>query len=207
MGAFQMTLRSIATAFAGRHRRPTPSSPTDPLSLPDISVAGLSIMKVPDDENELIALWYELIGKGRINDIRTYHLSQNDTYDGKFLDKQPGSSTWPTPRSASDLKTLEFKISLYELMKEFDDQTKSTSHIQLAIVWQDDYTNRSSRFPDYDVVNLALTPLDQHVIPVVGKCIHDRSSGEYVPLVIVKELVDNIGTVTRQSTRRRRRNI
>lgn len=188
--AFRATLRNVATAFAGKTRiAPLPELP-DILSRPDIGWPDLSIIKEPVDENEVIGILYELVGKGMLTSIQTWLISSRAQYDGKVIMKLPQDTSFPVPRSNKDFQTLEFKIRVWDLVHDFEAQVKDPLHVDLLIAWEDDYSSGAKLHPDYETVEVKLAPgIEERVPRDVNKCLHARHVGKYIPMLILKEVI------------------
>jgi hypothetical protein len=191
MDSFRATLRNIATAFAGKRKTTGPPPIRDILSRPDIPYP-ISIRKVPNDENEVIGIFYELIGKGILSDVRTYCISSIETYDGKIVMKLPTQKDFMEPSSNKDFQTIEFKIRVWDLIRDFESQTKDPSDVDLLVAWEDDYSNTFNPSPDYQAVNVKYVGIDDKVVPRVTKCIHARHIGRYIPIMILKDVISEL---------------
>lgn len=120
----------------------------NPLALKfnDIELAFIS---TPQQEQDVIALFHELIGVGVIKGIRVFATSQNDTYDSltelhypdretfKFIrDSNPlgVNSDLPFPYS-SEPQVLEYKYDFDSLVRDIEKEVKFTQHINLVVCW------------------------------------------------------------------------
>jgi len=184
--AFRLTLRDIARAFVGRLLpiTPPPSPPTDIVGLQEItSVPGIA--KVPADENMLIAIFYALVGAGHVEGLKTYYLSSKTPYDGKVIIKT--GSTFPSPNIDQHLQTMEFKLSLAELIDQLDRGIKIPNDIDLIVCWEDDYSALpiTKQLPDYGVEDTQqFTDIPQAIKKLVA-----RHVPREIPIITVRELI------------------
>lgn len=184
--AFRLTLRDLARAFVGRLRPPTPPqiASTNLVGRNDVTTLP-GIAKVPHDENMVIAIFYELIGLGLVNGIRTYHLSRNtDPYDGKIVMKS--GNTFPTPTDDTHLKTLEFKIRIGDLINELNRGYKMATAMDLVVVWEDDYSALpiTTQLPDYGIEEAHYEDF-----PEVSKKLVCRNIPLDIPIIVLKEII------------------
>jgi hypothetical protein len=187
--AYRATLRNVATAFSGKIKTPGIKPIVDVLSIPLIGVSDLTIMTQPVDENQVIALFYELLGKQWIDNIRTYHISSQEMYDGKIIARTPRETDFETPHSNRDLQNLEFKIRVSDLVKDFEKREKFPDHINLLVAWEDDYSNREKPHPDYEMVVKKYAPDEEGIITDAQKCLHARHIGKWIPVIILKDII------------------
>ncbi len=196
--AVRATLRNIAqnivgaaveTGTADDVERITEGE-TDIIQRPDLGLTELSIRKEPADENLVIALFYELIGRGHIRDILTYSLHGRMTYDGRFVGKLSSQDEIPPPQTDNDLHNLEFKVHLADLIKDFEEGTKNPQNIQLVVVW--DRRLRGKQHPDYQVNEIAQTAEEDrrfHRVQHVLKCNRTQRN---IQLIVLKDLLKQL---------------
>lgn len=191
--AFRATLRNVSTAFAGKTRVPVAPPVRDILATSDIGLPTLSIIKEPCDENEVIAILYELIGMGNIASIQTWNLSSREPYDGKIIMKLPHDTHFALPRSNRDFLTLEFKIRLWDLIRDFEAQIKDPQYLDLVVAWEDDYSNTTNPHPDYEVIDVKLAPgIEEQVPREITKCLHARHIARFIPMLILKDIISRL---------------
>lgn len=128
-----------------------------PLSLTNqnffLPTKQVSITSIPTREQDVIALFNQLIAGGVIRGIRIMSTNERLTYDGLFriafdLEAEKyshNSETNPLGIDAStaeelkgiitDPKILEYKYSLDGLVEDFESGDKNSKDIELAIVW------------------------------------------------------------------------
>jgi hypothetical protein len=193
--AFKATLRHIARAFVGEEQITTPgeqieqvsSPPMSIVSRPDLGIPSISIAKVPETEIEVIALFYELIGRGYLKGYRTYNLSHVKVYDGKGMMKLVSMSEIPNPNSDRDLQNFEFKLRLSDIIDDFESGKKRPGELALIIVWEDDQPNH----PDYQIVDVNQTPDRDRYMDKVDRCIITRE-GKSIQVLVLKDIIEHM---------------
>ena len=171
---------------------------------PDLVLRGLEVVKVPDSEQDVVALFHAMLAKGHLRgyDVLAVHGS-SEKYDGVFrykLEKlseniHPGNRLGLPEQSFGGrlavefpLSVLEFKDKLHKLIGDFEDGSKSFAEIQLAVAW--DIGDVSAFDPPSDYALLAVDHStmekqfygETHVLTTTGleKKLH---------VIILKELV------------------
>lgn len=120
----------------------------NPLSL-KFNETPLALISTPQQEQDVIALFHELIGAAVIKGIRIFATSQNETYDSLIeldyaeredfkYDKQRNplgvSGDLPFPYS-SEPQVLEYKYDFDSLIYDFSKEIKYPQHISLVVCW------------------------------------------------------------------------
>jgi len=193
--SFKATLRNAARSITGTIE-PAPLPIVTPsaelVSRPSLDVPGLSIKKEPLEELEVIALFYELIGRGHLTAYETWGLTRSEMYDGKMLIQYPGI-TPGTPRSDNDLSTIEFKVWLSSLIDDLDQGRKRTEDMKLVILWEDDFAKVYPRgHSHFEVIDTKGTEIEDYSLPYVEKCLHDRRSAAKVQVLELKLVTDQL---------------
>jgi len=120
-----------------------------PLSLKTPSGATLSMKSTPRQEQDVIALYHELIGLGVIKGLEFLATSQNERYDSLFmLDYEQddslrfnkisaplGVGTGVVLPYASEPRVLEYKYDLDALIRDFSAEVKYPKHINMVVCW------------------------------------------------------------------------
>jgi hypothetical protein len=110
----------------------------------------LTIISEPQQEQDVIALFHQLIGLGVIKGIQFFATSQNDKYDSLFnLEYQSEEDFYYSKGSkplgvSHDLaiphllepKVLEYKYDLDALISDFDKEIKFPKHIDFVVCWK-----------------------------------------------------------------------
>lgn len=194
--AFRATLKNIAKEFVGTLPQPPPPiAPIGVVQRRDLNLPGFSIVKEPAKEQDVIALFYELVGKGYLKEYRTYALSSFSQYDARMMLKYPGDSDFLIPTIDAQIPNVEFKVKVSAIISEFEEGDKNAQEITALIVWEQDYSNTH---PDYEVIDVVGTSMEDLALNNVDQCMHQRSSGHMIQLLVLKKLVSDIraGVVT-----------
>ncbi|MFC2121625.1 ATP-binding protein [Bacteroidota bacterium] len=188
------TLANLAISVAGKQPK------SNSLEEPDIVITdllnldtNLSIEKIPFHENTLIALLYELIGKGLITGIKTYHLSSYDQYDGRISVIPPQKEDFKKINRDNDLLNLEFKIKLCDLIDDFETDNKDINDIDLIVLWDDSLPTGSSK---YNIVDLDMSSYSGLRIPGIYDVLSSMEGGE-APILNLKQFIDELKGETR----------
>lgn len=166
----------------------------------------ISITSIPSREQDVIALFHELVSGGVIRGVQTLATNERSTYDGLYRATFSGdnalfeydSVTNPLGISAelfedmeglvTEPKVLEYKYSLDGLISDINGLDKNLSDIDLCVVWEtgDDYRD------DYAI--------STHLLPenYENRQVHGFTHTLQVPdnrswacdLIILKELVE-----------------
>lgn len=120
----------------------------------------VSLLSKPQQEQDVIALFHELIGRGMLRGYEFFATSQHDRYDSLFQlnyqdedvckfshGKNPlgVDSSLGFPYS-SEPRVLEYKYDLDALVREFANESKYSSHINLVVCWTADKQWREKYF-------------------------------------------------------------
>lgn len=132
---------------------------TNPIAYPSIS-KNFTYLSKPQEEQDVIAVFNQLIGIGIIKGIFIYSNSYNLMYDSIIELNYDESCIYNDANELgvrSDIQlgepyhpmVLEYKFDFDALLREFDNGTKYASHIQLVVCWKvsgaykEDYTLKS----------------------------------------------------------------
>ncbi len=119
-----------------------------PLSLL-IQGKPLSLVSIPRQEQDAIALFHELIGSGVLRGYRFFGTSQSDRYDSVFFMNyvegenilfDAGSNKLGVNRAFSlpystEPKILEYKFEFDSLVSDLEKEVKFAKHIDLVVCW------------------------------------------------------------------------
>lgn len=111
----------------------------------------LTLLSKPQQEQDVIALFHQLIGLGVIRGINVLATSQSDRYDSLYIldyvdesfrfhkDSNPlgvnGDYGFP---HGSEPRVLEYKYDLDALIRDFSTEVKYAKHINLVVCWRAD---------------------------------------------------------------------
>ncbi|MDP3799799.1 MAG: ATP-binding protein [Polaromonas sp.] len=186
----------------------------EPLSLTSphffLPIERVSITSAPTREQDVIALFHQLIAGGVIRGLNMMSTNERFTYDGLFkivFDLAPelyiyDQVTNPlgvpeiTGKALSGKVTtpriLEYKFSLDGLVEDFDSQDKNIKDVDLCVAWStgDLYKEK------FGIVSLLLPEnADQRQYHGITHVLVDLESGaKYCDLIILGELIDSLNS-------------
>ena len=158
----------------------------DVVGLGQIHRKDVPFRRFPEDESTLVGLFSVLMGL-RDPEFSVYGFFGKARYDGKFL--------WinAAPGSDNDLKLLEFKLRLQNLVDEFDLAThdKEFKDLALAVVW-----DRRVSKPGWTVKGISeprRTKLENQDVPTdLVEYVLEDLHGNYCPLICIADLLSKI---------------
>lgn len=163
----------------------TPDITTTFIDLPDLKIEGVNIVKEPRDENTLIAIFFQLLQSLDIN-LQIYGLQGKGIYDGKFR--------WNAdqkPLSDDHLKRIEFKVSLDQLVGDFDNahNPKEFRDTDLIVVWSDQLPPEEKSWRVIGIDDQKRRELRARGVPdYIQLALEEQSSANYKPLICVRDL-------------------
>jgi hypothetical protein len=108
----------------------------------------ISIISEPQKEQDVVALFHELLGIGLLRGYEVFATSQSEVYDSLYSLKYPSDAGFRFDRSKHPLgvsdrlvpsetepKVLEFKFDFESLIDDFESELKSAEHIDLVVCW------------------------------------------------------------------------
>jgi hypothetical protein len=128
----------------------------NPLSL-KLNDRRIALISKPRQEQDVVALFHELIGSGLLKGFRFFGTSSSDRYDSLFMmdyEKSPNvyfhadsdrlGIDREFPLGQTEPKTLEYKFSFDGLVADFEKEEKFLKHINLLVCWTagSDYKQR-----------------------------------------------------------------
>jgi hypothetical protein len=168
-------------------------------------VERVSITSVPTREQDVIALFHQLIAGGVIRGINVMSTNERFVYDGLFkisfdldvnlyvYDKEknplgvPSETAHALNGKTTPPRILEYKLCLDGLVEDVDNQDKNIKDIDLSIAWStgDTYKER------YGITSLLLPEnADQRQYHGVTHVLNDLESGaKLCDLIILEELI------------------
>jgi hypothetical protein len=195
--AYRATLKNIAKSIVGTQIEGSstgseiseePSQERGVMDRLNMPLQDLSIRKIPTNEDTLVALFYELVGKGYLQGYRTYSLFRTSRYDGKMILRLEGVEEWRNPATDSELDIIEFKLKTSFLIADFEEGNKLPQDIRLIVVWENDFENN----PDYQVVDIENTDDADRRLPKVKRCLQNRRTGRLIQMLVLKEVTDEL---------------
>jgi hypothetical protein len=102
---------------------------------------------VPQEEQEVIALLFELIGRKLLKGYFPFRVGGNRaTYDALFYIDLDESDKIPKRIRSRQLRVVEFKYRLSDLIEDFIDERKYLQDIDLLVCWENDYEPDTSPY-------------------------------------------------------------
>lgn len=189
--AYRLTLQNAAKNLVGKSK---PGSHTDDKfwERPVLSIDEILQKRQPRDENDVIALLFELTGRGHLNNFRWFGLSSKDTYDARALIKRNSDpqSMLDNP-DKSDLRVVEFKLRGASVARDFNQGAKQAARVDLVICWEIGV----SPVGDYLVVDLADSNIDKSTegaYPGVTHVLMDAVTGFEVQLFPLQTFMETL---------------
>jgi anti-sigma regulatory factor (Ser/Thr protein kinase) len=189
--AYAATIQTAASNWVGRVNLSDDDEQNDFfLKRDDLGIPELAIKKVPRDENDVIALFFELLGRGYIEGYQSFGLSQMESFDGKFILRRSGDRTDPViPADDRQLSAVEFKVIASSLIQDLEREAKNPRELKLVIAWDEGASN-SDQFGFADIEHSRYYP--DNVYPSVTRYLQDTRSGSQIQVLLLKSVVDNI---------------
>lgn len=135
--------------------------------LTNLKISMLSFKKEPKYEQDVIALFFELLGREYIKGFEFLSVSSGSQYDAVVnycytKDKEkliyhPVNNCLGIPKAAvgkSDLikKNLEFKVSLGDLIRDFANDSKNPINTRFAVTWDEGDIDKLDYFEIVDLL-------------------------------------------------------
>jgi hypothetical protein len=109
-------------------------------------LSNVTYLSEPQQEQDVIALYHQLIGMGTVKGIRFFGSSLNDTYDALFQfsysstdlfdeDHNPLGVRSDLDAYESEPKVLEYKYDFDSLIQDIEKGIKFSEHIDLVVCW------------------------------------------------------------------------
>ena len=183
-------LVNISKQFVLRETGPPDEDPLpDVVDLKKLRRQNIPFRRFPNDENTLIGLFSVALSILDKN-FSVYSYFGRARYDGKF--------SWFTdePRSDAELRKLEFKVLLEDLVGEFDQAVhdKEFTDVALIVVWD----RRLSRI-GWQVKGISQArqnDLEQQGVPTnIVEYVLEDQHGRYCPLICVADFLRKIPIV------------
>jgi hypothetical protein len=189
--AYAATIYRAASNWVGTIEPPNDDEQYDFfLKRKSLDIPELATKKVPIDENDVIALFFELLGRGHITGYQNFGLSQRKTYDGRFLIKRSGDDDFIDPIDDRQLSVVEFKVTASSIIRDFEQEIKIPREVKLVIAW-DEGSSNSNQFHFVDIEH-GIHHLQDKVYPKVTRYLKDTRSGSEIQVLLLKSVVDRI---------------
>ena len=161
------------------------------ISQPNLSLANYAVFKEPYGEQDVIALFFEMIGRGVFQSpfFRSYGISIHETYDGRGLLIPNSQTAFPQVNNDTQLQIIEFKVNASDIIIDFEQGTKDIKSVNLVICWE--YGNFSPPYALFDT-SLVVPPHQFPLLyPKVTKVISD-SKGTLLQVICLREIRDQL---------------
>ena len=188
--AYSATIQGAAGNWVGRIDLPDETEYDYFLRRPNLGIDKLAIRKEPRDENDVIALFFELIGRGYISGYQVFGLSQMDPYDGRFLIKyKDDENNTAEPLDDRQLTAVEFKVSASSVIRDLERETKDPRELKLVIAWEEGSSN-SDQFGFADIEHSRYYP--DKVYLGVTRYLQNTKSGAQIQVLLLESVVEDI---------------
>ena len=175
----------------------------------------VSITSVPTREQDVIALFNQLVAGGVIRGIQVMSTNERFTYDGLYkiafdleghiyiYDSEvnplgvPAETADALQGQTTEPRVLEYKFSLDGLIEDFDNQDKNINDVSLCIVWE-----TGEQFRERYGITSFLIPenSDQRQYHGVTHVLTDIESGaKHCDLIVLEELVNFLNDPVEQA--------
>ncbi len=188
--AYSATIQNAAGNWVGRIDDDDDNDYDYFLKRESLGIPELTNKKVPRDENDVIALFFELVGRGYINGYQSFGLSQIDRYDGRFILRRSGDIQDPQiPPDDRQLSAIEFKVTASALIRDLHREAKDARDLKLVIAW-DEGTSNSDQFGFADIEHSRYYP--DKVYLGVTRYLQNTKSGSQIQVLLLKPVVEQI---------------
>lgn len=186
-----------------------------------LPIERVSITSVPTREQDVIALFHQLIAGGVVRGLNIMSTNERFIYDGLFrisFDLKPELFLHDTDRNplgvseevlaelhgkVTQPRVLEYKFSLDGLVEDFDSQSKNIKDIHLCIAWEtgDHYAER------YGITSLLIPEnFDQRQYHGITHVLYDIETGaKHCDLIILGELIEHLNDPTTSADKQRQK--
>ena len=100
--------------------------------------------------------------------------------------------TIPHAANDNDLKNVEFKLHVSDLIEELEDGKKNLADITLVVVWDDDITGNPDAPSQYEVISIEDSTDRDSGFNRVNKCLFYRGTGIERQMIVMKDLVRSL---------------
>lgn len=140
---------SISASKALHEWKKTQESHRDRKPL-DLTLNGtrLSLVSEPQKEQDVVALFHQMLGIGVLRGYKVFATSQNETYDSLYELDYASDAEFKYERTVRPLgvadrylgevtepRVLEYKYDFDGLLDDIEQEVKSQSHIHLVVCW------------------------------------------------------------------------
>jgi hypothetical protein len=177
----------------------------------------IALISAPQQEQDVIALFHELVGLGVVRGLEFLATSQSDRYDSLYFLNYPDEDWIRFSKTANPLgvgsgltlpyhsepRVLEYKFDLDALVRDFSTESKFPKHIDLAICWQ-----ATKQFKERYFLNSLLIGDEGATRLTFGSTHQAFAAGSSQPefeVVILEDLLRYLQSPTEEEARQRLR--
>lgn len=191
--AYQYTIQHAAHDYVGKLKSIDEDTSDEFLERPNLGVP-LTQRKVPRSENDVIALTFELAGRGHFPDYQWFGLSSKDTYDCRAIIRKPSDpEDYLSEPTVGKLRIVEFKLRAASIARDFMREEKDPRKIDLLIAYE---AGTVADVDQFQLLPLSSSPTYGDALnkafPGVTQVMYDARSGAEVQIVLVKDLLDAV---------------
>lgn len=187
--AYLHTMQKAAGNWVGRIDVSPPEYDSF-LSREDLGLTDYVSYKAPRDENDVIALFFELAARGHLSGYRFLGLSQVDQYDARALiQRQRDSRIREMPPDDRQLDVVEFKVRAADLIRDLERGAKAAREMHLLIAWEEGERD-SNRYAFANIEHSRGHP--DEVFHGVQRYLDDARTGAQIQVLLLKPIVEQI---------------
>ena len=160
------------------------------LNRPDLGLREYTLKKEPTDENDVIALFFELAGHGVLLGYQIFGLSQKERYDSRAVIRYDGKTNDPPiPQEDRHLRVVEFKVKASNVIADLLRGAKKAEDMHLLIAWEEGASS-SDQFMFADIEHSRFHPNRKY--PKAQKYLRDTKTGAQVQVLLLKDVVNEL---------------
>ncbi len=145
----------------------------------------LSFKTTPHEEQEVVALFFELVGRKLLKGYFPFRVGGNRaTYDALFLIDQDESEKLLRDIRPRELKTVEFKFQLSGLIQDFTEEMKFLDDIDLVVCWENDCDDEL----EYNIHSLER----EGIPPFPGAQLRIQKGTNTCQVLVLKEFIESL---------------
>lgn len=147
----------------------------------------LNFKTTPREEQEVVALFFELIGRKKLNGYFPFRVGGNRaTYDALFYIDQNQGDKIPQNLRYRELKTVEFKLRLSELIDDFADDLKFLEDIDLLVCWENNHEDDTSEYSVHSLDREGIEPL------AAGAQLRIQKGTRTCQVLVLKDFIESL---------------
>jgi len=182
----------------------------------DLKLNGmrLSLISEPQQEQDVISLFHELLGVGLLKGYRIFATSQSETYDSLYELDYSGDGDFKYERThrplgvaerylgeATEPKVLEYKYDFDGLLDDIEQEVKSQSHIQLVVCWSVSDRYRDKFF--FKSLLIGDEGSERVNFGATHQAFPDSSSEMVFEVLVLKDLLDFVKDRSKEEARQK----